>query len=104
MPAQTVRTGVPSGRSKRKKKRVAGDLGQDPGEMVTAGVQLALVRLGPDEYCRGWGGGLRAYPIGAFMTRRRELKVFSSGVYGGAVLELPGAPGAWGAAEEESLA
>lgn len=56
MPAQIVRTGVPSGRSKKKKKRAAGDLGQDPGEMVTAGVQPALVRLRPDEYCRSRGG------------------------------------------------
>lgn len=43
MPAQIARTGVLSGRSKRKKRRAAGDLGQDPGEMATAGAQPALM-------------------------------------------------------------
>lgn len=43
MPAQIARTGVLSERSKRKKRRAAGDLGQDPDEMVTAGAQLALM-------------------------------------------------------------
>lgn len=43
MPAQIARTGVLSGRSKRKRRRAAGDLGQDPGEMVTVGVQPALM-------------------------------------------------------------
>lgn len=55
MPAQIARTGVLSGRSKRKRRRAAGDLGQDPGEMVTAGVHPALVRLGLDGCFRGWG-------------------------------------------------
>lgn len=54
-PAQIARTGVLSGRSKKKKRRAAGDLGQDPGEMVTAGAQPALVRLGPEVCYRGWG-------------------------------------------------
>lgn len=52
MPAQIARTGVLSERSKKRKKRAAGDLGQDPGEMATAGAQPALVRLRPD----GWPG------------------------------------------------
>lgn len=43
MPAQIARTGVLSGRSKRKKRRAAGDLGQDPDEMATAGAQPALM-------------------------------------------------------------
>lgn len=56
MPAQIARTGVLFERSKRKRRRAVGDLGQDPGEMATAGAQPALVRLGPDECCgvRGW--------------------------------------------------
>lgn len=54
MPVQIARTGVLSGRSKRKRRRAAGDLGQDPGEMGTAGVHPALVRLGLDGCCRGW--------------------------------------------------
>lgn len=52
MPAQIARTGVLSERSKRKRKRAAGELGQDPGEMETAGAQPALVRWAPE----GWGG------------------------------------------------
>jgi hypothetical protein len=45
MLAQTARTGVPFGKNKKKKRRAAGDLGQDPGEMVIAGAPPALVRL-----------------------------------------------------------
>lgn len=56
MPAQIARTGVLFERSKRKRRRAVGDLGQDPGEMATAGAQPALVRLGPDGCCgvKGW--------------------------------------------------
>lgn len=43
MPAQIARTGVLCGRSKRRRRRAAGDLGQDPGEMATAGAQPALM-------------------------------------------------------------
>lgn len=41
MPAQIARTGVLSERSKKKRRRAVGDLGQDPGEMATAGAQPA---------------------------------------------------------------
>ena len=44
MPAQIAKTGVLSERSKRKKRKAAGDSGQDPGETVTAGAPPALVR------------------------------------------------------------
>lgn len=74
MPAQIARTGVLSARSKRKRRRAAGDLGLDPGEMVTAGVHLALVR-------RGWEQ--QEHPLqGVFMARWGELNVFSSEVGG----------------------
>lgn len=62
MPAQIARTGVLSGRSKKKRRRAAGGLGQDPGEMVTAGVHLALVRLGLDGCCVG-GGEQQEHPL-----------------------------------------
>nr|XP_025131200.1 GRB10-interacting GYF protein 1 isoform X8 [Bubalus bubalis] len=43
MPAQIAKTGVLSERSKRKKRKAAGDSGQDPGETVTAGAPPALM-------------------------------------------------------------
>lgn len=95
MPAQIARTGVLSGRSKRKRRRAAGDLGQDPGEMVTAGVHLALVRLGLDGCCRGWEQQEHTMQ-GAFMARWRGLKVFSSEVGGEKSWKCRGAQGSCG--------
>ena len=56
-PAQIAKTGVLSERSKRKKKKAAGDLGQDPDETVTAGAPPAPVRWGSGGHCEGEGGG-----------------------------------------------
>lgn len=81
MPAQIARTGVLSERSKRKKKRAVGDLGQDPGEMATAGAQPALVRLGPDGCCGGqWWQEL---PVGVFPWLGGGNRKFSGGEWVG---------------------
>lgn len=90
MPAQIARTGVLSGRSKRKKRRAAGDLGQDPGEMATAGAQPALVRWGPEECCKRWREWAeRTYSAEAPMAKQRELKVCWSGLGWRTDLEIP---------------
>lgn len=104
MPAQIARTGVLSGRNKRKRRRAAGDLGQDPGEMATAGALPALVRWGPG----GRRGGRRAARTsceGGHLRPGRGSREFWSGAGGNAVPEVPVVPGRgsqW-AAEEWGL-
>lgn len=94
MPAQIARTGVLSERSKRKRKRAAGDSGQDPGEMATAGAQPALVRLGPggrEHFPRGWT------PV----ARPREQRDLERGRWASSPRNASCVTGSWWAAEEE---
>lgn len=82
MPAQIARTGVLSGRSKRRRRREAGDSGQEPGEMVTAGAQPALVRLGRDGHCGGWGRRRELPGRGSPVARQRKPKFSGVGWIG----------------------
>ncbi|XP_059549601.1 GRB10-interacting GYF protein 1 isoform X3 [Myotis daubentonii] len=91
MPAQIARTGVLSGRSKRKRRRAAGDLGQDPGEMVTAGVHPALM-VAPARLAGG-NMGTAVASLNLICEGIEEGVVKRMGGVGGAALTSGGAEG-----------